>query len=76
MPVPEFARLFSWREMDSNFRFRARMATVFKPSYFVYLPETDRVLPKDRSPQPDVASDELSDADDSPIESPDADESG
>jgi ribosome-binding factor A len=36
----------------------------------------DRVLPKDRPPQPNVASDDLSDADDSPIESPDTDESG
>jgi hypothetical protein len=36
-----------WREQDSNFRFRARMATVLKPSYFVYFPETVRALPKD-----------------------------
>jgi ribosome-binding factor A len=36
----------------------------------------DRVLPKDRPPQPDAASDEFSDVDDSPVESPDTNESG
>src|ERR1700757_1467083 len=42
-PIPSLR----WREMDSNFRFRARMATVLKPSYFVYFPETVRALPKE-----------------------------
>ena len=33
-----------WREMDSNFRFRAKGATDLSFRFFVYVPETVRVL--------------------------------
>ena len=35
--LPSSCLTLRWREMDSNFRFRAEMTTIFEPSCFWFL---------------------------------------